>query len=231
MTDEINVMDELEEAALEAEETEVTGEAAETAAAETSEAGGQQETVTLSPEERCGCAEAILFAMGNSVDIGTLSFAMGCTNEETMETLSKLNDQYEQSGRGIFINRLEDRVQLCTKREYYPQLIKIAARPVKPTLTPSVLETLCIVAYKQPVTKGDIERIRGVKSDFAVNKLIEYGLITEAGRLDTPGRPILFTTTEEFLRRFGLASSAELPQADPEKLKEIEKQARQEVTV
>ena len=108
----------------------------------------------------------------------------------------------KKEDRGIRIIELEDSFQLCTKKEMYEYLIRVAKQPKRYALTDVLLETLSIVAYKQPVTKLEIEKIRGVKSDHAVNKLVEYGLIEETGRLDAPGRPLLFGTTEEFLRRF-----------------------------
>ena len=120
---------------------------------------------------------------------------------------------------------LEDSYQMCTKKEMYEYLIQIAKQPRRYHLTDVVLETLSIIAYKQPVTRLEIEKIRGVKSDHAVNKLIEYDLIAEVGRLDAPGRPILFGTTEEFLRRFSVQSVDELPKIAPEKIE------KEEVTV
>ena len=102
---------------------------------------------------------------------------------------------------------LDDAYQLCTKTEYYGSLIRIVNHPKKPRLTDVMLETLSIIAYKQPVTKQEIEAIRGVKCDHPINKLLEYRLIKEAGRLDAIGRPILFRTTEEFLRCFGVKST------------------------
>lgn len=99
--------------------------------------------------------------------------------------------------------------------QYYENLIKVASAPKKQVLTDVVLETLSIIAYKQPVTKLEIEKIRGVKSDHAVNRLIEYNLVYEVGRLDAPGRPALFATTEEFLRRFGVGSTKDLPVINP----------------
>lgn len=185
----------------------------------------------LSEEEALAAIEAILFAMGKSVEIEKIAYALNVDVEQAKVLLEKLSASYEDRSRGIFINFLEDRVQLCTKKDYYAHLIRIATQPKKPVLTQTVLETLSIVAYKQPVTKGDIERIRGVKSDFAVNKLVEYGLIEEVGRMDAPGRPILFATTEEFLRRFGVSSVETLPSASPEQLEEFEQEARQEITV
>lgn len=195
------------------------------------EIGEEAALPELSEEEMMAAAEAILFAMGKSVEIARIAYALNIDEEHTRALLEKLSASYEDKMRGIFINVLEDRVQLCTKKEYYGHLIRIAAQPKKPVLTSTVLETLSIVAYKQPVTKGDIERIRGVKSDFAVNKLVEYGLIEEVGRLDAPGRPILFATTEEFLRRFGVNSVENLPSVEPEQLEAFEQEARQEITV
>ena len=124
---------------------------------------------------------------------------------------------------------LEDSVQLCTKADMYEYLIKIAKTPRKFVLTETVLETLSIIAYKQPVTRVEIERIRGVSCDHAINKLIEYNLITELGRLDAPGRPLLFGTTEQFLRSFGVKSLEELPEMNPVQIEEFKQQAEQEV--
>ena len=110
----------------------------------------------------------------------------------------------------------------------YEYLIKIAKTPRKMTLTDTVLETLSIIAYKQPVTRLEIERVRGVSCDHAINKLLEYDLITELGRLDAPGRPLLFGTTEQFLRCFGVKSLEELPELNPVQVEEFKQQAEQE---
>ena len=118
---------------------------------------------------------------------------------------------------------------MCTKKEMYEYLIKIAKQPRKFVLTDVLLETLSIVAYKQPVTKLEIEKIRGVKSDHAVNKLVEYNLVCEVGRLDAPGRPLLFGTTEEFLRRFSIQSVEELPSLNPEQMEDFKTEAEEEV--
>ena len=112
------------------------------------------------------------------------------------------------------IIRLESAYQMCTKRECYDALIRVASTPVKPNLTGVMLEVLSIIAYRQPVTRAEIERIRGVSSDYAVNRLLDYGLIEEDGRAETIGRPILFKTTEAFLRQFGLSSAEDLPEID-----------------
>ncbi len=118
---------------------------------------------------------------------------------------------------------------MCTKREMYEYLIRVAKQPKKAVLTDVMLETLSIIAYKQPVTKAEIEKIRGVKCDHAVNKLIEYGLVTELGRLDAPGRPILFGTTEEFLRNFGVQSLDDLPAPSTVQVEDFKAEAEEEV--
>ena len=118
--------------------------------------------------------------------------------------------------------------QMCSRAELYDYLIKIAKNLRKYVLSDTVLETLSIIAYKQPVTKVEIEKIRGVSCDFAVNKLLEYNLIMELGRLDAPGRPLLFGTTEEFLRSFGVKSLEELPELNPEQIEEFKLEAEEE---
>ena len=173
--------------------------------------------------------EAILFTMGESVEAGRIAKAIEQSTETTRKIIHNMMDRYNEEDRGIRIIELEDSFQMCTKKEMYEYLIRIAKQPKKYVLTDVVLETLSIIAYKQPVTKLEIERIRGVKSDHAVNKLIEYNLVTEIGRLDAPGRPILFGTTEEFLRRFGVQSVEELPSINQEKVEDFKAEAEDEI--
>ena len=173
--------------------------------------------------------EAILFTMGDSVEISRLADVRQEDVKTTKAILGEMKEHYEQEDRGISIMELEDSVQLCTKADMYEYLIKIAKAPRKFVLTDTVLETLSIVAYKQPVTRVEIERIRGVSCDHANNKLLEYNLITELGRLDAPGRPLLFGTTEQFLRSFGVKSLEELPEMNPVQIEEFKQQAEQEV--
>lgn len=130
--------------------------------------------------------EAILFTMGDSVEIEKIAAAIGHDEETTRKLIHNMMDRYEEEDRGIRIIELENSYQFCTKKEMYEYLIRVAKQPRRYTLTDVLLETLSIVAYRQPVTKLEIEKIRGVKSDHAVNKLVEYGLIEEAGRLDAP---------------------------------------------
>ena len=140
-------------------------------------------------------------------------------------------DRYNQREGGLEIIELDDAFQLCTRREYYDALIRVAKQPKKYTLTDVLLETMSIIAYKQPITKIEVEKIRGVKSDHAVNKLVEYGLVEEVGRLDAPGRPILFGTTEEFLRRFSVPSIDDLPSLNPEQLEHFKEEAEDEAKI
>lgn len=180
-------------------------------------------------KELLGAVEAILFAMGESVSLSKISSAIGKDETEAKRLLEELKKQYQKKERGIQLIELEDSYQLCTKPELYDYLIQVAKQPKKHVLTDVLLETLAIVAYKQPVTKIEIEKIRGVKSDHAVNKLVEYDLVCEVGRLDAPGKPLLFGTTEEFLRRFGVQSVEELPSIAPEQLEDFKEEAEREV--
>ena len=174
--------------------------------------------------------EAVLFTMGRSVELSQLAAAIGQSRETAAKAMERLSRRYEESGAcGMQILHLEDSYQRCTKSKYYENLIQVASAPKKQVLTEVMLETLSIIAYKQPVTKLEIEKIRGVKSDHAVNRLIEYNLVYEAGRLDAPGRPALFATTEEFLRRFGVGSTEDLPSMNPEQREEIKAEVEEEL--
>lgn len=172
--------------------------------------------------------EAILFTMGDSVEISRLAEVIESDKKETKDILEEMKRSYLAGERGIELIELEDAVQLCTKNEMYEYLVKIAKTPKKYTLSDTLLETLSIIAYKQPVTKLDIERIRGVSCDFALNRLMEYELVQEVGRLDAPGRPMLFGTTEQFLRSFGVKSLSDLPELNPVQVEEFREQAEAE---
>lgn len=176
--------------------------------------------------------EAVLFTMGESVSVDTLSLAVKQDTEVTKEACERLVTKYENEYkyRGMKVVRINGKYQMVSNNEYFQNLIAVCANPKKPTLTEAILETLSIIAYKQPITKPEIEDIRGVKSDFSINKLIEYGLIEEQGRLDTAGRPIILGTTELFLRRFGLESNDQLPHLDEQKEKEIETEVEAELS-
>lgn len=175
--------------------------------------------------------EAILFAKGESVESKDIITVLECTEEEYADAMDALKSDYARSDRGIQIVELENAIQLRTKEEFYDDLIKITNVPKKQSLTDAALETLSIVAYKQPVTRLDVEKIRGVNSDSSLNKLVEYGFITEVGRLDAPGRPLLFGTTEQFLRSFGVKSIEDLPQMNPDVLEDFKAQAEKEIQI
>ena len=139
--------------------------------------------------------EAILFTMGDSVELSKLAEVLELEKDETRAEIEKLKSKYEAENRGITITELDGAYQMCTRPEMYEYLIKIAKQPKRYALTDVLLETLSIIAYKQPITKAEISKIRGVSSDHAVSKLVEYNLVCELGRLDAPGRPLLFGTT------------------------------------
>ena len=176
-----------------------------------------------------GAVEALLFAMGESVEVSAIAKAIGHDTETTRKIIRNMMLKYNAKDRGIKIIELENAYQMCTKEEYYDYLVKLALQPKKAVLTDVMLETLSIIAYKQPVTKLEIEKIRGVKSDHAVNKLMEYNLVQEVGRLDAPGRPLLFGTTEEFLRNFGVQGLDELPELDPVQIEDFKAEAEEEI--
>lgn len=182
----------------------------------------------MSIEKMYAVIEAVLFTMGESVETAKLAAAIEQDVPTTIKLIHNLMDRYEAEDRGIKIIELGDSFQLCTKPETYEYLIKVAAQPKKQVLTDVLLETLSIIAYKQPITKQEIEGIRGVSCDHAVNKLVEYGLVDEVGRLDAPGRPILFGTTESFLRSFGVRNVDELPVISPDKVEDFRKEAESE---
>ena len=180
-------------------------------------------------EKREAAIEAILFTMGDAVEAEKIAAAIELDTPSTEKLLHEMMERYREEDRGIQMIELDHSYQLCTKKEYYETLIKIARQPQKIVLTDVLMETLSIIAYKQPVTKIEIEKIRGVKSDHAVNKLVEFGLVKELGRLDAPGKPLLFGTTEEFLRHFGVQSLEELPVINPMQVEDFKSEAEEEV--
>lgn len=187
------------------------------------------EEIVLEIDRIEAAIEAILFTMGESVEVDKIAAAIGHDVKTTNKIIHNMMDKYEEECRGIKICELENSYQMCTKHTMYDYLIKVAAQPKKYVLTDVIMETLSIIAYKQPVTKSEIEKIRGVKCDHAVNKLIEYNLVCEVGRLDAPGKPILLGTTEEFLRQFGVTSIEELPEINAEMEEEFKAEAEEEI--
>ena len=175
--------------------------------------------------------EAILFTMGESVEVERLASVIEEDKKTTRELLMEMKEEYDAKECGMTLMELENSFQMCTKADMSEYLIKIAKTPRKYVLTDTLLETLSIIAYKQPITRAEIEKIRGVSCDHAVNRLIEFGLIAEVGRMDAPGRPLLFGTTEEFLRSFGVKSLEELPELSTVQIEEFKVQAEQEASV
>ena len=176
--------------------------------------------------------ESILFMMGESVSVDTLATAIESTVDVAKEAAERLYTKYqnEYQDRGMKVIKLGSKYQMVSNSKYFKNLVLVASHPQKPVITESILETLSIIAYKQPISKPEIEHIRGVKSDYACNRLLEYGLIEEKGRLETAGRPILFGTTEEFMLRFGIESLDDLPILDATKFAEIESEVEKELT-
>lgn len=189
---------------------------------------GKEQLGIMEIKKLQGAIEAILFTMGESVELGRIAAAIEHDEETTRKILHNMMDSYDAEDRGVRILELENSFQMCTKKELYEYLIRVAKQPRRYVLTDVMLETLSIVAYKQPVTRLEIEKIRGVKTDHAVNKLVEYGLIEEVGRLDAPGRPLQFGTTEEFIRRFDLHSLDDLPTVDAEQIEHFKEEAEDE---
>ncbi len=154
--------------------------------------------------------EAILFAKGEAVSVSDIAKGIEKTIDETKKICNELKDLYKKEKRGLNLIEIEDKYQLCSSEVYFDNIRKVIKIPKKQELTEPLLETLAIIAFRQPITRVQIEEIRGVSSSFAVNKLMEYGLICEKGRLDFVGRPMLFGTTEDFLKFYGINSINEL---------------------
>ncbi|MCR4908291.1 MAG: SMC-Scp complex subunit ScpB [Lachnospiraceae bacterium] len=174
--------------------------------------------------------EAVLFTMGSAVEIKRLAEVTGEEEAAVEQAVAGLKKKYEKRNSGLMLIMLENAVQLCTKSELFEYLVKVARVPKNYVLSDTAIETLSIIAYKQPVTRLQIEHIRGVDCSHAVNRLLEYGLIEERGRLNAPGRPILFGTTEQFLRSFGLNSIEDLPQLDSAEVEDFRAQAEAEAS-
>ena len=180
----------------------------------------------LSLQEEEDLLEALLFSLGRTVSLEEMAICLHMGVDGAELAAERLRKKYEERQGGLLIRKLEGKYQMVSHPKTYDALIRVVKQSRKPVLSDVHLETLSIIAYCQPVTKAEVERIRGVKSDYAVNRLVEFGLIEEVGRLDAPGRPVLFGTTEEFLTRFGVDSLASLPSLP----KDLEKLLEEEVT-
>ncbi|MDY3618963.1 SMC-Scp complex subunit ScpB [Agathobaculum sp.] len=155
--------------------------------------------------------EAVLFAAGDAVPVDRLAAALEVSRGDLLEAAEKLSSAYDFDQRGIMLLQLEDKLQLCSRPLYAEAARRVTESRRPPALSPAALEVLTIVAYRQPVTRAFIDQLRGVDSGGTVAGLVEKGLIEEAGRMDVPGRPILYRTTDIFLRTFSLSSLSELP--------------------
>lgn len=161
------------------------------------------------------CAiEGILFAAGEPVKAAKLAAVLNTGIETVTEAVKLLKYSYDTEMRGVMIIDIDDGYQICSRPEYYVYIQEILGEQRRQALSNAAMEALAIIAYKQPITRGQVEFIRGVNSDGAINRLVERDLIEETGRLDAPGRPILYSTTQNFLRCFGLNSPKDLPEAN-----------------
>ena len=174
----------------------------------------QAQKPTLELSERVGIVEAILFVTGNAVEKKEICRALDVTDAMLEETLDALESGYDFDRRGLRLLRFGEHVQLATRPDYAPYVERLLQPVQKQSLSQAVMETLAVIAYKQPVTKAEIEQIRGVKCDYSVQSLTAKGLIAEVGRRETLGRPILYGTTDAFLRHFCISATAELPEID-----------------
>ena len=169
-------------------------------------------------EKAKGIIEAILFAAGREVKINELMSALEISSEEVIKAINSLKNEYQSGGRGISIINVDEAYQLCTKKEYYEYIYPVFDKRSKPNLSTAAMETLSIIAYNPRITRAEIEAIRGVSADAVVYKLLEYGLIEEAGKTDLPGKPMSYKTTNEFLKMFGYTSLTDLPELPKYKL-------------
>lgn len=163
--------------------------------------------------------EAILFAAGRPVEKKELVLSLEISEEEIDNIINKMQKEYENQNRGIEIIKIEDSYQLCSKKELYEYIYPILDKRNKPKISNAALETLAIISYNPRITRAEIEAIRGVSADGCIYKLLEYGLIEEAGKvIELPGKPMSYKTTQEFLRMFGYKSLKDLPELPKYKL-------------
>ena len=166
--------------------------------------------------------EAMLFASGREVNIKDIMNALEIGYEDIEKIMQNMKNKYDSENSGIELIKVQDSYQLCTKKELYEYIYPLFDNRAKPTISNASLETLSIIAYNPKITRAQIEAIRGVSADGTVHKLLEYGLIEEAGRLDAPGRPTTYKVTNEFMRMFGISSLDELPDLPRYKIDENE---------
>ena len=166
----------------------------------------------MTDEELLACLEALLFASGKPVSYKLLEEILDIGEDKLKEIALILSEKLNQDNSGLQIIEINDGYQMATKEKYYEKVCLLLDNRPKPSLSQAAMEVLAIMAYNPKITRAEIEKIRGVSSDSAINKLIEYGLIEESGRLDTIGRPMTFKTSDEFLRLFGYKSLQDMPE-------------------
>lgn len=164
--------------------------------------------------------EAILFAAGRQVNVKELIITLELSKDDIENIILSMQEDYKTQNRGIEIIKVDDSYQLCTKKELYEYIYPVLDKRTKPNLSNAALETLSIIAYNPKITRAEIESIRGVSADACIYKLLEYGLIEEAGKADLPGKPMTYVTTDEFLKMFGYTSLNDLPELPRYKLDE-----------
>lgn len=172
----------------------------------------------MEKQEIIQCLESLLFASGKPIEKKILMEIMEITKEDIETAANDLKNSLLERNSGIQLIEINDGYQLATIEKFYPQVCALLDNRPKPSLSQAAMEVLAIIAYNPKVTRAELEKIRGVSSDSAMNKLLEYNLIEEAGRLDAPGRPVMYKTTDEFLRLFGYKSLEDMPELP--KLKE-----------
>lgn len=180
-------------------------------------------------EKQKAIVEAILFSAGRVIKINELMAILEVTSDEVISIINDMQADYAKNDRGIEIIKVEDGYQLATKKEMYEYLYPIFDKRSKPNLSQASMETLAIIAYNPKITRAQIEAIRGVGSDGTIYKLLEFGLIEEAGRLDAPGRPTMYKVTNQFMKMFGISSLDELPELPRYKLDENEQIVIEEI--
>ncbi len=172
----------------------------------------------MEKERIMGIIESILFAAGREVTSNELMTVLGGESMDIISIVNEMKENYEKEDRGIQIINVDGAYQLCTKKKNYDYICQIFDKRAKLQLSQSAMETLSIIAYNPRITRAEIEAIRGVSSDGVIYKLLDYNLIAETGKLDAPGRPTTFSTTNEFLKMFGLSSLKDLPELPRYKL-------------
>ena len=181
------------------------------------------ETRPMETKELPQIIEAILFVAGEPVAINELSIALGVSDLETIRAVEDLERAMDEQKRGITVKRYGDHLRLETRAEFAPYVERMLQPVQRQSLSQTAMETLAVIAYRQPTTKGEVEQVRGVKCDYSVQSLLQKGLIKEVGRKEALGRPILYATTDKFLEHFGISDLRELPPLpDPQPVEKVD---------